>query len=72
MFYIENRGRPHGKIVLGSVEFKRTIHNYFLDIRELSTDQYQTFKGALFAFDLHGELEPNDWSDYVVRCSPDE
>ena len=72
MFYMENIDRPCGKIALGTEEFDRVIRKYVVNINELTTTQYQLFKGTLFALDLFKELVPNDRSSYVVRFSPDE
>lgn len=72
MFYVVNMQKPHLEIVLGTDRFKRIIHNYILDISELTTTQYETFIGTLFALDLLNELSPDDMSSYVVRFSPDE
>lgn len=72
MFYIVNMRRPCDKFALGTEEFERIIRDYIIDISELTYDQYQTFKGTLYAFDLLRELVPDDTSGYEVRFSPDE
>ena len=72
MFYLENKRRPQGKFALGTEEFERIIRDYIIDISELTYDQYQTFKGTLYAFDLLRELVPDDTSGYVVGFDPDE
>lgn len=72
MFYIVNMRRPYDKFALGTVEFERVIREYVIDISALSTAQFQTFKGTLFALDLLKELVPSGTSNYVVGFSPDE
>jgi len=72
MFYLVNIDKPCGMIALGTEEFVRAICMYVININELTTSQYQTFIGTLFALDLHKELVPNPFSSYVVRFSPDE
>jgi hypothetical protein len=72
MFYLENKGRPQGKIVLGTEEFERVIREYVINVYELTTTQYQLFIGTLIALDLYKELIPNYGSGYVARFSPDE
>ena len=67
MFYIVNIQRPYNEHDIGSVEFQRIIRRYVIDVSELTFDQYQTFKGTLYAFDLLDELVPSDISRYVVR-----
>lgn len=72
MFYIVNIQRPHVEFEPGTVEFVDILQSYILDVSELAFDQYQTFKGILFALDLLKELVPDVTSDYVVRFTPDE
>lgn len=72
MFYIIDVQRPHFEVALGTAEFERIIYRYVIDISELTVAQYETFKGALFAFDLLKELIPDDTSKFVVRFYPDE
>ena len=72
MFYIVNMRRPYDKFALGTEGFERIIRDYIINISELTYDQYQTFKGTLYAFDLLRELVPDDTSGYVVGFDPDE
>ena len=72
MFYLENREIPQGRLVLGSKQFERILRNYVIDTSELTTAQYETFKGTLFALNLHKELIPSVCSWYVVGFVPDE
>lgn len=72
MFYIVNIRRPYNEHDIGTAEFQRIIRDYLIDVSELTFDQYQTFKGALYAFDLFKDLVPSDTSHYVVRFTPDE
>lgn len=72
MFYIVDVRRPYSEYDIGTTEFQEIIQGYILDTSELTYDQYQTFKGTLFALDLLEELVPSDTSSYVVRFTPDE
>lgn len=72
MFYIVNIRRPYNEHDIGSVDFQRIIREYVIDVSELTYDQYQTFKGALYAFDLLKDLVPSGTSQYVVRFCHDE
>lgn len=72
MFYIVDVRRPYSEYDIGTAEFQEIIQDYIIDTSELTYDQYQTFKGTLFAFDLLKELVPSDTSSYVVRFCPDE
>lgn len=67
MFYIKDVRRPHIEHDIGTAEFQRIIQDYLIDTSELTYDQYQTFKGTLFALDLLKDLIPSDTSHYVVR-----
>lgn len=71
MFYIVDVCRPYIEYDIGTAEFQEIIQEYIVDTSELTNDQYQTFKGTLFALDLLKELVPNDMSRYVVRFCPD-
>ncbi len=71
MFYIVDVRRPYSKYDIGTTAFQRIIQDYIIDTSELTNDQYQTFKGTLFALDLLKELIPSDTSSYVVRFCPD-
>lgn len=72
MFYIVNKGRPYNEHDIGTTGFQRIMRECVIDVSELTYDQYQTFKGTLFALDLLKELVPEDTSSYVVRFTPDE
>lgn len=67
MFYIVDVRRPSIEYDIGTVKFQRIIRDYLIDVSELTFDQYQTFKGTLYAFDLLKDLVPSDTSNYVVR-----
>lgn len=72
MFYIADTHRPYSQHAVGTTGFQRIMREYVIDVSELTNDQYQTFKGTLFALDLLKELVPDDTSSYVVRFTPDE
>ena len=72
MFYIADTHRPYSQHGIGTAGFQRIVCEYVVDVSELTNDQYQTFKGTLFALDLLKELVPDDTSSYVVRFTPDE
>ena len=72
MFYIVHIRRPYNEHDIGTTEFQRIVRDYLIDVSELTFDQYQTFKGTLFALDLLKYLIPSDASSYVVRFCPDE
>ena len=67
MFYIRDVRRPHIEHDIGTAEFQRIIRDYLIDVSELTFDQYQTFKGTLYAFDLLKDLAPSATAHYVVR-----